>query len=106
MNRQNILKVLGMAGLLTLLLWLPSEGTSFTAADTLIGCLTPGQNPGVFYIATPGSDKMTEVLSTENLTGYAGKHVKLSGTWETKGDSKSFRATRIEVIAETCPSGG
>ena len=106
MNRQNILKALGIVGLLTLLLWLPSEGFPLTAADTLIGCLTPGQNPGEFYVAEPGSNKRTAVLSTEDLAGFAGKQVKLTGTWEVKGDSKSFRATGIEVIADTCFSGG
>ncbi|MCP5110371.1 MAG: hypothetical protein GY953_06010 [bacterium] len=111
MNRENILKALGIAALLTLMLWLPSQGVPLTvaaatqsAADTLVGCLTPGQNPGEFYVAVQGSERKTKLLSTANLAEYAGKHVKLTGSWETVGDQKAFRVTRVEVIADSCPS--
>ena len=116
MTVKTALSMLGIAGLSTLLFGFgPERQASITDAtvavqnapaetQTVSGCIRSGADPGEFFIKAANSDDMVQVVSSEDLSAHVGKHVQLTGTMENVGGKKVFRASRIEVLAESCPT--
>jgi hypothetical protein len=89
-----------------------------TKESQLTGCLAKDPS-GSGYVLTNGKYKKgVAVKSSEDLSAHVGHQVKLNGSWEkptaggeggasAKGQSmKTFDATKVTHISDTCPTGG
>lgn len=79
----------------------PSRDAASASEKTITGCVTKGSSPGEFFLADAKSHK-TLLLSSDTVASHAGKQVKATGTMEKSGDTRVFRVTRVDVIADTC----
>lgn len=84
----------------------------------LTGCLAKDASGNGFMLTNGRHKKGVEVKSSEDLTAHVGHEVKLMGTWEkpTSGEAggagpkghemRTFNASKIDHVADTCPAGG
>jgi hypothetical protein len=71
---------------------------------SITGCVTKGTNPGEFYVSDSSGKKT--MVSSPDLAAHAGKQVKVTGSMDkSPAGSDVFKASKIEVIAETCSAG-
>ncbi len=92
---------------------------SSTAKESqLTGCLAKNAEGNGFTLTTGRYKKGVEVKSSEDISAHVGHEVKLMGTWEkptagekggagAKGETmRTFNATSLKHIADTCPAAG
>lgn len=94
------------------------EAAASTKESQLTGCLAKDASGSGFMLTNGHYKKGVEVKSSEDLSAHVGHEVKLMGTWEqptageaggagTKGTTmKTFNATKINHISDTCKTSG
>jgi hypothetical protein len=71
---------------------------------SIVGCVTKGANPGEYYVSD-GAGRKT-LVSSPDLSAHAGKQVKVTGSMDkSAAGSDEFKASKVEVIADTCSAG-
>jgi len=82
-----------------------------TKGTSLIGCLSGPDTNGKYTLRSMSHRTGVEVFGPDDLKNNSGSKVKLTGSWKpgdqltdaTKGkESRKFRATKIEVLAQKC----
>jgi len=113
-----LIALFGIAGLSTPLFGLVSDHPTASVdasavsqakavgTETLSGCLTTDNNSGKFFLRDADSNRLVEVVSSEDLAAYVGKHVKLTGTLQDAGGKKILQVTKIVVLGQSCRPGG
>ena len=103
----------------------PQQSTTAAAADqatkpaepkggsTLIGCLSGPDHDGKYTLRSMEHRSGVEVFGLDELKSDSGGKVKLTGSWKPADQSqqsgsakkeRSFEATKVELMAETCQS--
>ena len=68
---------------------------------TITGCLTKGESPDQYVLINSDNGSKIVVTGAADLEKHAASHtVKLTGT--SSEDGRSFTASRVEQVAESC----
>jgi hypothetical protein len=93
-------------------------GTAGAKESQLTGCLAKDASGSGYTLTNGHYKKGVAVKSSEDLSAHVGHQVKLNGTWEkptaggeggagAKGqEMKTFDATKLTHISDTCPAAG
>jgi hypothetical protein len=89
-----------------------TEAKGAAKESQLTGCLAKNAEGNGYMLTNGHYKKGVEVKSSEDLSAHVGHEVKLMGTWEkpaestepvgTKGEMKTFNATSMKHISDTC----
>ncbi len=79
------------------------EGHKHGQQAQLVGCLEEGDEAG-YYLLTDEDGEEYDVTGIADLKKHLGHKVRLTGSWEEEGESRIFKATKIEHLSADCDS--
>ena len=71
----------------------------------LTGCLEKDAAGTGYMLTNARHKKGVEVKSSEDISAHVGHKVQLTGDWEGAGAEKTFNATALKHISDTCTAG-
>ncbi len=80
-----------------------AAGTAKT--HQLTGCLEKDAAGTGYMLTNARYKKGVAVKSSEDLSAHVGHKIQLTGDWEGTGAEKTFNATAVKHIADTCTVG-